>query len=588
MGSRSKALAPKRREQRLSDGLLEATEYFIRADQKTKTTAADRNKAKKLLLKGTKCVKRNDLEGAAKCYFEAHVCDPTYNEPLLFLANTLAEIDRASEAILAFERLLKLNPDDPEMIFGIGCLADKLKMHDAAVSMYSTFIQMKPDDFRGYYNLAYTYYAMERFDEAIELLQYAIQGLPSSAELWQVLGIIVADAHDIDTARPFFEEAIRLNPGYSDAYANYGRALNAVGRYAESVPILEKAVSLAGDKEPESHFNLSTALIGVGRLKEGWEKYEWRLDARRSDSVTYLHNLPRWQGEDLSGKTILICDEQGIGDTVLFASCFQELIDRAGHTIIEVDRRLIPLFMRSFPGCTVMPTIQYVFNGRVHQAYPWIKDFNHPIDYAIEAGSLLKFFRSSIEDFPTERHEGYLKPDPDRVAFWRERFDRVGDGLKVGLCWSGGMIDHTRKQIYVNLEDFLPFLQLEGADFINVMYKDCREEIALMKDRHGFTVHDWEDIDRRDNLDDNAAYMAALDVVISISSFPAEAAASLNKPTFLLWAGPGSMQCGTGDRYPFHPNVTLFINGDDEQEPWPKKAVREAAQALQQRIGAGR
>ncbi|HHK74065.1 MAG TPA: hypothetical protein ENJ57_02745, partial [Rhizobiales bacterium] len=68
MGSRSKALAPKRREQRLSDGLLEATEYFIRADQKTKTTAADRNKAKKLLLKGTKCVKRNDLEGAAKCY----------------------------------------------------------------------------------------------------------------------------------------------------------------------------------------------------------------------------------------------------------------------------------------------------------------------------------------------------------------------------------------------------------------------------------------------------------------------------------------------------------------------------------------
>src|SRR5262249_2325755 len=146
---------------------------------------------------------------------------------------------------------------------------------------------------------------------------------------------------------------------------------------------------------------------------------------------------PRWDGEPLADKTIVVHAEQGIGDEILFASCFHNILPLAKRCIFICDPRLEKLFARSFPQA----------GGYSHLRR---EDWSPPVrpeafDVQIPAGNLPRLFRSSSERFP--RRDKFLEVDPQLLAMWRERLAGAGPGLKVGISWrAGGKPLESRKR----------------------------------------------------------------------------------------------------------------------------------------------
>jgi len=551
-------------------------------DYEKAVSDAKRKLSARLLGKGQKLMKAGQADRAVQALLQAHAENPRETEISIVLAHLLAQQGAAQEAIFVFEKLVEQTSGnlDSRTLVAMGQLAQRLGMAAAAEHIYSLLIQTEPNQHRGYCHLSNILREQGKYTKAIDLLQFAIQNDQASPYLWHSLAIVVAEQQGLGVAEPFYAEALRLKPDYGAAHSNLGMALCAEGRFEDALPHLDTAMELVSG-DPNARFSYATALLGAGRLAEGIENYEWRLDSGRADSVAFTHGLPRWEGGDLSDKTVLVCDEQGIGDAMMFSSCFSQIVEKAAHCHIECDYRLVDLYQRSFPKATVNRHVTYKVNGRVHRHYGWLKDMDRQPDVATEAGSLLRYLRPTIESF--ERPSGYLKPDPERVEFWKARFDALGPGLKVGLCWSGGYVTPIRKRNYVTLQEMAPFFEIDGIHFINIMYTNTEADIERAREELGVTIHDWPDIDRREQLDEAFAYTAPLDYVVSVTSSPGAIAGVLGIPTADIQRARTKWMLGMPDKKPWFPNTRVFLPPDIAQ--WPEEPIGRVCQELQRRAG---
>jgi hypothetical protein len=175
-----------------------------------------------------------------------------------------------------------------------------------------------------------------------------------------------------------------------------------------------------------ARWHRSLVLLLQGLFERAWPDYEARLLSETWPRQGFPQ--PRWQGEALSGKTLLVHAEQGLGDEIMFASCLPEVISQAGRCIIDCHPRLVSIFERSFPAALV-------HGGHQWDDPSWLAAYP-AVDYQIPIGSLALHTRRNAGDFP--RHAGYLRADPRKVAAWQERLAGLGAGAKVGLSWQGG------------------------------------------------------------------------------------------------------------------------------------------------------
>jgi hypothetical protein len=181
--------------------------------------------------------------------------------------------------------------------------------------------------------------------------------------------------------------------------------------------------------------------------------------------------------------------------------------------------------------------------------------------------------RKRVEDFPKER---FLTPDPERVAQYRKRLEALGPGPYVGVCWRSMMIDVKRKKYYSALDLWGPVLNTPNVTFVNVQYGDVKDELAAACAKHGVAIHNFDDLDLKNDLDGAAALSAALDLVISAPTAAAAMAGSVGTPLWFLSAGRTWPQLGT-DHYPWYRDTRAFrpeAFGD-----W-KSVMKDAGEAL--------
>ena len=514
----------------------------------------------KLLRKGNRYSERHDYQNALLCHFEAWQLDFENTDAIKCLAHTLGQLGERAKAIHLFEILLRRRPDDPEIAGFLGQIAIELEMWEQAAALNRIFIRMKPDYDLGYNNLATALRHMERFDEAITLLKDTLPMFPESAALWSVLGVAVAFRDGLDAALPFYEEALRLNPQLWQTLNNLGRAYYNIGEYDKVIHYCERAVQ-AKTKAKElhqPHIGLAMGYLASGRLKEGWHEYEWRQHPARNSAIRWTHGLPRWEGQDLSGKSVLICPEQGVGDEILFASCFPDILAEADRVYIGAEKRLVPLFERSFPAARHIGTFRDISNNAFrYRDLPWVRELDDKIDYFIEAASLNKYYRGSFDDFPADGG-GHLVADPARVAFWRERLAQRGRNLKVGICWRSGIRSAERNFWYTDLADWQSIFETPGCDFVNLQYGDCGDELAFIKQNFGVECADWDDIDLKNDLDDTAALTKACDLVVTIGAAPGMMAMAVDKPILWMFPFPVWWAFGQAPKTPLHPRSHLY------------------------------
>ncbi len=463
-------------------------------------------------------------------------------------------------ALKCYEAAVQLLPDQDDLANDLGRLAYRLDLKPLAEQFFARFLAANPDSADGANNLACALRDQFRHAEAIEVLRQAIHADPRNALLWNTLGTVQSELGEFETASLFFNEALSCDEGQFRARYNLGNAKLALGDVEGALEDCEAALAQVQLDEERAMMQVarSTMLLNLGRIGEGWEAYEARLDPSFSDLTRFLVDRPRWSPtDDFEGRSLLVFGEQGLGDEVLFANMLPDLLKALGprgKLWLAIEQRLVPLFQRSFPEAIVGGHVTRKVENRTYRAAPFITDPS-AIDLWTPLGSLLRRFRTSLHAFP--RGPGYLTADPARVAHWRGVMEGAGPGLKVGLLWKSLKVETARARFYSPFDAWAPVLSVPGVRFVNLQYGDCADEIAAAKAQLGVQIFQPPAIDLKDDLDDVAALSSALDLVIGPANATSNIAAACGATAWLI-STPGAWPKLGTDRYPWYPSMRVF------------------------------
>lgn len=457
-------------------------------------------------------------------------------EARLQLAELLAEQQLLAEAAEQYQTALRLRPEQIEVHVNLGNIFQQLKNIDGAIKEYRAALALNPDSAEAHYNLGNALKAQNHLQEARACYERALHVNPEMAMACNNLGLIWLQEDELDEAAKLFHRAIAINPALTEPWINLAKIAREQLRIEDALEALEHAIRLRPEA-PGPHWDRALNWLLLEDFARGWPEYELRWEGGEG-LVQRKFNFPRWEGESLSNKTLLIYAEQGIGDEIMFASCYRDIVERAGHVVIDCAPRLAPLFKRSFPRASI-------HGGAQTDAPAWLHEVPK-VDFQIAAGSLPLHTRHSLADFP--RHNGYLYPDPSQKSRWLERYKQLGDGLKVGISWRGGHVSQAKKRS-TTLEQWGNILRIPGIRWINLQYGSPAQELDAAFARGGVRVHDWEDVDPLVDLDSFAAQIAALDLVISVDNSTVHMAGALGVPTWVL--------------QPYSPDWRWRLDGED-------------------------
>ena len=438
--------------------------------------------------------------------------------------------------------------------FELALLCHRKGQLKVAAPLYQAVLKRDPTRADAAHLYGLVHIGLGNLAHGIEALFLSLRIKPGAIEVEHDLGSALISAGQVERAIEQFHLVIAADSAHINAHINLGLALAATDRAIEAEGALVAALALAPDHayawyklgrvraalgdwdgalgayekclhyDPEHHdarYNLGNLQLGNELFDPGWMNYEARW-VRPQPGPKRPFDVPVWRGESLSGRTILVWGEQGVGEEILFASMIPDLIARAGHVLFESDPRLSPLFARSFAGVETI--------GRTYPADP--RTAGADIDVQSAVGSLAPVLRARLADFDAQP---YLAADPAKVAVIRARYAALGEGAKIGLSWfsSGGNKIYSAAKSSP-LMAWRPVLRRAGARFVNLQYGDVAADRAAVEDAFGVAIHVDPEIDQMASLDDFAAQIDALDLVITTSNTTAHVAGALGKEVWVL------------------------------------------------------
>jgi len=307
-----------------------------------------------------------------------------------------------------------------------------------------------------------------------------------------------------------YGQAFLINPDHFSAWNNYGNVLRELGQPRRAIPFLQHAQAI-DPTNTVAPFNLAVALLLAGDLAQGWPAYESRWNFEHLAGTLPQFEQPRWQGEDIRGRTLLIIGEQGLGDSIQFAryalTCSQQGID----------------VTLAVPGGLVALLRDPQALGRTLA----IGDALPGFDYWAPIMSLPAIFRQTYNNF--EQVLNYIAAAPDRREVWRQRLGPK-QRLRIGISWSGRRDTWINQHKAVPVEHIRDLIQRHPQhQWINLQVDATDQEMAHLADTsiesYPGTIQD---------MADTAALMDNLDLVISVDTAISHLAGAMGRPTWIM------------------------------------------------------
>ncbi|MDQ3126609.1 MAG: tetratricopeptide repeat protein [Pseudomonadota bacterium] len=533
-------------------------------------------------------IRGGDFALGAKRAVDALKMDETNGVAWHVLAICREKSGDLGQALMAYEAALKLLPNETDVAHDLGRLAQQMGYLEIAEKLLLKYLATDPGHVEATNNLACVQRDQKRYGDAVETLRNLLGVEPESAVLWNTLGTVLSDQGEMTTALTFFEEALRHDPAFAKARYNRANARQPLGDALGALEDLDAA--LPGAESPYERAMMTMAramqLMALGRIPEGFEVYDVRLDPHLPESMRMAVDAPRWdpKSDDIRGKRLLIVGEQGIADEMVFGTCIGDAIEAVGpdgKVFVAVEPRLIGLFQRAFPEAVVGGHKAVKLEGRITRYVPFVEELVEAdrVDVWIPMASMLAVFRPSVDSFPERR--GYLPADPDKVAHWRGELEKLGPGLKVGLHWKSLVLTGSRARYFSSFDRWRPVLETPGAVMVNLQCGDVEEDLAAAA-AAGVSI--WTPpINLKDDLEDVAALSVALDVVIGPGIAGTNLAAAVGATAWMITA-PDDWHFLATDKYPFYPHLRYFRR--DGFDAW-EGAIERVRVALDQAVKAG-
>lgn len=449
-----------------------------------------------------------------------------------------------SSAEAHLREALTLQPDYPEACLNLANIVKATGNPAEAETLYRRALATKPDYPNAAYNLGIFLKDQGRLGEALETLALAVQLAPNMAVAHNNLGIVLRVLNRVDEAEACFRRALELDPQNMEATANLGNVQDALGRTGEALVCYEKALGFAPDLA-ELHLNHAYALLKTGNFLNGWREHEWRWKTGIFQNAWPSYSQPMWDGSALEGKRILLWYEQGLGDTLQFIRYAPMVADKGGKVIVLCQPPLKTLSQT----CRGIDTV--------------VADDGEPLpDFDVHCPlmSLPLLLGTELSTIPSRTP--YLYPEATPTNTWKSRLDiHAPNLLKVALVWAGNprkdmpeasLVDARRS---VGLTHFLPLLQTPGAVFFSLQKGDAAEQLGEIPEalRPLDFSQEWND------FADTAAFVANLDLIITVDTSVAHLAGALGKETWVLSRADGCWRWLLDrDDSPWYPGLKLY------------------------------
>lgn len=463
------------------------------------------------------------LEDAEATYRQALASAPDNVEALRALGLMLLDGGQAQAALPLLERALEQAPNVAQCHYDAGLARSETGDLDTAIAHYRAGLTIDPDHFPTHINLGNVLRILDRLEEARPIAERAVALAPDNSIALNNLAGVIGSAGAPAEGLPYVERALALDPDNAAALGNYGALLASLGANARAREVLERALI----REPGAdgtRFTLALLDLANGHFEPGWRNYEAGLKSGARPCPQRGH--PRWQGDAIPGRTLLVLPEQGVGDEIMFASCIADTIARAqpASCMFACDPRLKPLLERSIPGLTV-PTGSPL-DGAERDAAAL------SFDYEIPVGSLPQWVRPTTASFSS--NDAFLVCDEHQVTQNKARLETLGAGLKIGISWRGGHDVRTRTSRTIALTHWHRVLGTPDVQFVDLQYGDTRDELNAVHTDQGVTIHSWPEPDPLIDIDGFAAMVKALDLVISIDNSTVHIAGAVGTPTWVM------------------------------------------------------
>ena len=433
------------------------------------------------------------------------------------------------------------------------------------------------------------------------VLEDCVQEAPTHLEAWLELANVLVQLNDLHASLEASRHAAALAPQATFIQYNVAQIAHLLSHYEIELPArehlaqsepdraehtfclaevldrlgqFEQALSryrLAVLREPDNakfHIHLGYALLRLGHWHEGWKEMGWYW------STAGLNNYSPWflssprpklhPGDPIQGKRILVTGWGGLGDLIMFTPLASHLIRRGAAQVSLHVANHVAFFSTNRWGLPV------VTGTAAHEFTPLVQTHDAWVPNAALAAVL------ELEPHQVGIAGSYFRVEPIRQAKWRQRLLERGSRLRIGLAWSGNPGNLYEKNRSIPTHQLLPLIRGKpDVDWYVVQKNERNNELAA------HCLPQVCDCSASfDELEETAALMAELDLIISVDSMPAHLSASLGRPTWLLLGASADWRWGLSDnRTPWYESIHIYRQVD--RTSWKQLLDRVASDLTQ-------
>jgi tetratricopeptide (TPR) repeat protein len=529
--------------------------------------------------------RNSQFQQAAEGYWKVMEANPGHAQATYLLGMVMHKIGENEKAIELISQALAFGYGGAEEYCNLGIIYNQLGRLEDVVECQKQSIARDPQYTAAYFNLGNAYRDLSQPEAAIEALQTAVALKPDFPQAYNNLGLAQYDAGRFEDALACYDKALTSKPDYADAYLNMGNVQGELGRPDAAAVSFQKAIVLDHDlfgahnnlgnvlmeqdqleaaaasyataiglkpDDPGAHKNLGIISLLQGDFEIGLPEYSWRR--LEDDPVFNVRNYkpPFWDGEDLTGKTIFVYPEQGLGDIIQFVRYLPMLRQRGGRVAFDIPLPMARL-MWDLDGIDVS-----------------LKDGDTlpPFDYHIPLLELPKLLGTTLDTIPAAK--AYLHADKNLVEAWGERLGPKEE-FRIGLVW-GGSSDHLKdRDRSIEPELFRPLVETPGVSALSLMVGRDGEAGRVFGDVVTDLAPDLGD------FADTAAAITNMDLVISVDTAVAHLAGALGTMVWTLLPFNSDWRWMLGrDDSPWYPSMRLFRQ--EKRKDWEGVIERVAAE----------
>lgn len=513
---------------------------------------------------------KKDLVVAASHYQQA--LDQKEYKSILFqnYGALLRELGKVESSQKVYKLGLKLYPQNFEILRNY---ANLLKDIDplSALEKYFQLLHRRILDHRkelnenDFLSIIEVLHALDKHSWAYEICFYAIAEIGLSPGLSvQCLKIFsyFQDLPNVKSTRPLLQALFTANiSGLSAAkQSEYFYSLSWMHFQDNDLPlaldflfkarkIVENASELSKDEISKSitvndltSWNAATILLNNQNFKLGWQLFEHGLRVAAKGPQGWQRAMPKpftnvqltlWRGESLSTKSLLLLEEQAVGDVMQFLTLLPTLLSEARHVGLLLNKRLVPVYERSLKAEIESGNVSIwsFADVRLSKLLPNMFDFQSPIGSICQYRFLHpKLYSPRSPMLITNNSLSSLL----RNKYLQSSSHSSSKKKVIGISWRGGGNSSRIKQKSIDVKLFSTLIQgFEDIQFVSLQYGDVVSDISYFAKQGIEVIHDLE-FNPIKSLDKWLIQVASCDAVISVANTTIHGAGGLAVPTMCL------------------------------------------------------